>query len=298
VSKRISNIGIILGFIAYTWWALAAFYFKALSYVSAYEILAHRIIWSAVLLVGILMVRKYSFASIRAMLNNRTIYCLILSALLLFTSWFLFVWAVVNGQLLQVSFGYFLYPIVCVILGFVFLRERFQTTQLMGIALVIIAVAVYAVGCDEVPVLALIFAFGFALYGMIHKKLGVDSIICVAFEAAILTPICIVYLWFLDHIGRLTFGNLNLSTDLLLLSAGIVTTVPLVCFVSALQRMRYASLGVMMYIMPSITFAMAVLVFDEPFDRLRLLSFVIAWIAVAIYAIPTQGKVRIPRNVV
>jgi chloramphenicol-sensitive protein RarD len=294
--EKLSNIGFIYGLVAYTWWALASFYFKALSHVPVSEVLAHRIIWSAVILVGILMVRKSSVVSIRTILSKRTIISLVISASFLFICWFLFVWAVIYGYLLQLSFGYFIYPIVCVLLGYVFLKERFQTAQLLSIVLVIMAVIIYAIGCGAIPILSIIFAFTFALYGILHKKLAIDPLISIAAETIILAPICITYLIFLYNSGILTFGNVNMMTDLLLVSAGIVTAVPLVCFISALHRMRYSSLGMMMYIMPTITMIIAVFSFGETFDKLRLYSFIITWIALAIYVFPTIKKVEIDRD--
>jgi chloramphenicol-sensitive protein RarD len=282
-----ARVGVACGLGAFLWWACAVFYFKALRHVSAPEILAHRILWSSLLLVGILSARGRLRATALALRNLRTAVTLATTTCLIACIWYIFVWAVVHDRILETSMGYFIYPLVSAALGFIFLRERFRPLQLIGILLACLGVAIQWISDGRIPAISLALAFTFGFYGLLRKRVRVDGVAGLAAETFLLSPVALWYLVQLDSSGALAFAHTDRPTDLLLLAAGLVTAVPLVLFVEGAKRLRYATLGVLQYAMPTMTFVIAVFVFGEPFDLLQLIAFGVIWAAVVIYCADT-----------
>lgn len=283
------QLGVVCALGAFVWWGCAVFYFKAIEHVPVMEILAHRIWWSAVLLMGYLVATRRLRATALAVWNYRTAGTLTITTVLIASSWFIFVWAVTHGRVLETSMGYFLSPLVSVGLGFLFLRERFRSLQLGGVVLACLAVAILGIHTGRIPAVSLALAFTFGFYGLLRKGASVDGIAGLAAESLMLSPLALSYLIHLGSTDALVFGRADRVTDLLLIAAGVVTSVPLVLFVSGARRLRYATIGILQYLMPTMTFLIAIFVFHEPLDVVQLFAFAMIWAAVALYCIDTMN---------
>jgi chloramphenicol-sensitive protein RarD len=270
---------------AFLWWGCVVFYFKAVAHVSAEEVLTHRVIWSAFILLGLLVLKGRLGAAARSLRDVRTAAAIIVTTSLIASNWFIFIWAVGHDRVLDTSMGYFINPLVNVLLGFVFLRERFRPLQLIGIVLAASSIAILWVHNGRIPLISLALAFSFGFYGLFRKVLKVDAVAGLAAETVVLTPVAVWYLTHLYFDGKLVFAQLDRFTDVLLVAGGIVTAVPLVWFVNAAKRVRYASIGLMQYVAPTMMFLIAVFVYDEPFDKVQLVSFGVVWAAVAVYSV-------------
>lgn len=281
--RRQERIGVAYGLSAFIWWGGCVFYFKAVAHVSPQEVLAHRIVWTALLLIGLLAVRGRLRTAMQSMKDVKKIVAIFTTTILISINWFVFIWAVANEQVLQTSLGYFINPLFNVLLGFVFLRERFRVPQVVAIFLATIGVAFMWIDQGQIPAVALALAFTFGLYGLIRKTTHVQGVVGLAVETTCIAPVALIYLTYLAQAGRLMFVHVSLLTDVLLFSAGIVTALPMIWFVNAAQRLRYATVGLMQYIGPTLTFLIAVFVFHEPFGNTELISFVLIWSGLALY---------------
>ena len=277
------RVGVAYALCAFIWWGGCVFYFKAVAHVSAGEVLAHRIIWTALLLVGLLAMRGRLRAAAVSMKDTKKIVAIFTTTILISINWFVFIWAVANDQVLQTSLGYFINPLFNVLLGFVFLRERFRGLQIVAIILAASGVAIMWIDSGQIPAVALALAGTFGLYGLIRKTTHVEGVVGLAAETVFIAPVALVYLIILSQTGELAFTQIDLPTDVLLFSAGIITALPMVWFVNAAQRLRYATVGLMQYIAPTLTFLFAVYVFHEPFGNTELVSFALIWSALVLY---------------
>ena len=277
--------GISYGVAAYAFWGFVAVYFKFVDRVAPLEILAHRIIWSVVVL-SILITLLHRWRAIAAVLaTKRSLLYLLISTLLIAVNWFVFIWAVTHSRLVEASMGYFINPLVNVLLGFLFLRERLTRTEWASIALAAIAVTWLTVAAGVFPWISLILAASFGLYGLVRKLAGVASIEGLAIETTMLFPVAIAYLIYRQQAGTLSFLHDSTGLDLLLLAAGPLTTLPLLWFAAAVSRLRLATVGLLQYIAPTIQFLFAVVVYSEPFGRNRFVAFALIWVAIAIYSV-------------
>jgi chloramphenicol-sensitive protein RarD len=278
---------------AYLWWGLGPVYFKAVRHVVPLEILAHRIVWSLAFLLLLVGIRRRWQPLKKALSHPPTLLILTITSITISANWFLYIWAVNNDQILQASLGYFINPLVSVLLGFVFLRERLAAAEWVAVAMAGAGVVWLAAAAGVMPWISLFLAGSFGVYGLLRKIARVDSVEGLTVETAIVTPIALVYLAVLYHRGAISFGAVSFGTDLLLVAAGIVTATPLVWFAIAVKRLRLATTGILQYIAPTVQFLLAVLIYREPFDRDRLIAFLLIWAALALY---TSSIVR--RNIV
>jgi chloramphenicol-sensitive protein RarD len=203
-----------------------------------------------------------------------------------------FVWAVSNDRILDASFAYYITPLINVFLGYVALRERLRRQALLGVLLAVIGVVILGISYYRIPIVSLAMASSLALYGLVRKNVSIKGMEGFAVEMIILMPAAVICLAYLQRHGHLAFGQLDIATDLLLSAAGVITTLPFIWFVKAAKRLRYASLGMMMYILPSLTFFFAVFVFEEPFGALQLVSFCCVWSALLVYSSTSVGGMR------
>jgi chloramphenicol-sensitive protein RarD len=280
-----TRAGVAYGLGAFLWWGCVVFYFKSVDHVSPEEVLAHRVLWSALILWCLLAARGHLGSAVRTLRDGRRVAALAVTTLLVATNWFIFIWAVGHDRVLDTSMGYFINPLVNVLLGVVFLGERFRPLQAAGIVLAGVAVAVLWAHYGRVPLIALALAFSFGFYGLVRKTIKVEGVVGLAAETLLLTPAALAYLFYLDGDGALAFLHTGRVTDVLLVAAGVVTAVPLVWFINAARRLRYASVGLMQYIAPTMMFLIAVLVYHEPIDNTQILSFCLIWTAVGVYSI-------------
>lgn len=278
------HTGILYGLAAFLWWGLCPIYFKAVDHVPSLEVLAHRVLWSWVLL-SLLMVRRKRLDDVRAALATpRVVGLLAVTTLLVALNWFVFIWAVANDRVLEASLGYFINPLVNVLLGLLVLRERLRARQWLSVALAFGGVAILAWQVGSVPAVSLILAGSFGLYGLFRKMLNVGSMAGLTVETLLLAPVAVAALVCWHVTGRLVFAHADTGTDLLLVLSGVVTAVPLVWFAAGARRLTLATLGFLQYTAPTGQFLLAVLAYGEPLGRERLVSFGLIWIALAVFS--------------
>ncbi|WP_281260992.1 EamA family transporter RarD [Agarilytica rhodophyticola] len=263
---------------AYILWALSPVYFKALSFISATEILAHRVLGATLFLVAIVFLfKRYNrFKGIWG--NSRILVGLALSTILIAINWGIFIWSVHNNLLLSASLGYFINPLFSILFGMLFLREKLDFLSKCAAGLCLFAVVLELFTFGSLPLVALILAFSFASYGLVRKKLGLDSLTGLTVETGLLFPFALAYLIFSDS-PSLDFTSFSWQHSVLILMAGPVTAVPLIFFAAAANRISLTSMGFFQYIVPTSIFLLAVMVYDETLRIERLLTFIFIWLA-------------------
>jgi chloramphenicol-sensitive protein RarD len=272
----------ILGLTAYAVWGVLPLYFKALARVGPVEIVAHRILWSLVMLTGAATLLK-RWPPIRAAIADRRIaLTLLLTAALIGVNWTVYIYAVVSGHVLEGSLGYYLNPLVNVLLGVAFLKERLTRVQAAAVALAAVAVAILALGAGSALWISAALAGSFASYGFIRKIAPVDALEGLYIETLFLAPLAICWIAWLTARHESSF-LVDRSTDLLLVIGGAVTAIPLLLFTAAAKRLPYSTLGFLQYVAPSLQFLLAVAVFGEPLTGAHLLCFALIWTALAIF---------------
>ena len=271
-----------MGLGAYALWGVMPLYFKALTHVGAIEIVAHRILWSLIFL-GALATLWRRWAGIRAALASpRVALTLLLTAVLIGVNWLVYIYAVVSGHVLEGSLGYYLNPLVNVLLGVFLLKEKLSRLQKGAVFLAGAGVAILAVGAGEAIWISLTLAASFATYGFLRKVAPVESLEGLSIETLFLAPLAFAWLVWLSRTGDGAFLHSRL-TDLLLVLGGAVTAIPLLLFTAAAKRLAYSTLGFLQYVAPSIQFLLAVLVFGEPLTRAHIVCFGAIWVALAIF---------------
>lgn len=273
-----------LGLGAYLTWGVLPLYFKAVAEVDPVEIVAHRIVWSLFFLAVLVSIRR-RWAAIRAAFTaGRVLLTLTLTALLIAVNWLVYIYAVVSGHVLEGSLGYYLNPLVNVLLGVAVLKERLTRAQLFATLLAAAGVAVLAAGAGSGLWISLTLAGSFALYGFLRKVAPVDSLEGLSIETALLAPLALGWLVWLRQAGELGFGDFGREVDLLLMLGGAVTAIPLLLFTAAARRLPYSTLGFLQYIAPSIQFLLAVLAFGEPLTLPHMICFGAIWTALAVFS--------------
>ncbi len=276
--------GAIFACLAFFMWGLAPIYFKMIQHVSAFEILMHRVIWSVVFLIVVVSVLSYWDKIKRILIQPKLILMLVVTSTLLGFNWGLFIWAINNNHMLDASLGYYINPLLNVLLGMVFLNERLRKLQGAAVALAFMGVLLQLISFGSFPVVAFSLATSFALYGLLRKKLQVDALPGILIEALILLPVALTYWWLMVPTETSNLPANDWLTNALLVSAGIVTTLPLLCFTGAAKRLQYTTLGFFQYIGPSLMFILAVVFYGEVFDAERVITFACIWSALAIFS--------------
>lgn len=282
-----ARLGVIYGFTAYAWWGLiTAVYMKTvLMFVPVMEVVWHRVLWCVVLLGGMVALHR-RWSTLREVLRRpRTLGLLVTSAALIFLNWYFFAVALASKQLIQASLGYFINPLLSVLLGAVVLRERLRLLQFAGVALATGAVTYLTIVKGAFPGLALGMAGSFGLYGLIRKVARVDAIAGLLIETTLLLPFAAASLGALAVRGDGQFAAAGLGVSLLLVGAGPITAIPLLLFVAAAKRLRLATVGFLQYLAPTGQFLLAVLAYGEPFDRRMGVAFAGIWIALGLYSL-------------
>jgi len=279
-----NRAGLLCGLGAYAIWGVLPLYFKLLAEASATEIVAHRIIWSLVFLAFLATAWRRWNAIRAALASRRVMGAMALTALLIAINWLIYIWAVINGHVLAGSLGYYLNPLINVLLGVAILKERLTRAQLGAVFLAGAGVALLAVRAGGDLWISLSLALSFGLYGFVRKIAPVDALEGLAIETAILTPASIGWILFLELQGTGGFGAYQTSTEILLVVGGVVTATPLLLFNAAAKRLPYSTLGFLQYIAPSIQFLLAGLAFGEPFGTAKAICFAAIWTALAIFS--------------
>ena len=276
--------GIYFALAAFGMWGLVPVYFKSIDHVSALEVLAHRVLWS-VLFLALFITVTGRINEIASVLKRRSVLSgLALSATVISLNWFVFIWAVGQDRIVEATLGYFINPLISIVFGLYFFGERLRKVQWLAVALATLAVGYQIILLGELPWVALTLAFSFATYGVLRKKIPVDSISGLFIETLWLLPLSLGYMFWLIMNSELQFLTEGSSTLWLLTAAGLVTSFPLLAFASAARRLSLTLIGLLQYIGPSIAFVIAVFYYGEPMDEKRLLTFIIIWIALAIFS--------------
>ena len=287
--------GVLAAVFAYVFWGIAPVYFKALGSVGAGEIIAHRILWSVLLLavVLLLMRRRAGVDALRG--NPRLLLWLAGTTVLVTSNWLVYVWAVNAGRVLEASLGYFINPLVSVLLAALLLKERLRRPQQVAFVLATLGVLNQIVQVGALPWISLFLAVTFALYGFLRKRLAIDPVSGLLVETLLAAPFALLYLHRLGADGSLAFGQQGLAVDVLLVAAGAVTSLPLVLFTYGAQRLRLTTMGFLQYLAPTLMFLLGALVYGEPLDAGRLMTFVLIWGGLLIYTWDVVRQSMAPR---
>ncbi|MDR2005990.1 MAG: EamA family transporter RarD [Acidaminococcales bacterium] len=289
--------GLLSAVFAFTIWGLFPVYWKLLGAVPAGEILAHRILWSFVFmrLLVAAMGMSDGFRSGLCKFREKKFLFVAAAAVLISANWFIFIWAVNKGRVLETSLGYYINPLVSVLLGVVFLRERMNFWQKLAVALAVLGVGNLTARFGAVPWISLSLAFSMGLYGLCKKKAGMNAFISITLETFLLAPLAVIYLGGLYYRGEGFLPDLSLTT-LLLLSGGAVTAIPLILFANGANKLPLSTLGLTQYVCPTITFFLGVSLYGEPFTDAHLVSFALIWLALAVFSLsgrlPGRERVR------
>ncbi|RME66399.1 MAG: EamA family transporter RarD, partial [Caldilineae bacterium] len=284
------NRGLVYAFLAYFAWGVLPIYWKLLKHVPAQEILGHRVLWSLVILVGILAARR-EWAWIRR-LNRRDLVRFVAISGLLIVNWYVYIWAVNAGFIVETSLGYFMNPLVNVLLGVLFLRERPRAWQLVAIGIAASGVLYLTFSYGALPWIGLTLAFSFGLYGLLKKTAALNALEGLSLEMALLAPAAILFLlWFQQQPGSVTH-ELGLGSWLLLAGTGLITAGPLLSFAAAARRITLTALGLMQYMAPTMQFLIGVFLYNEPFNAARGVGFALIWMALILYTAESIVHVR------
>jgi len=275
--------GFLLGVAAYGFWGVFPIYWSLLQPAGAVEILAHRICWSLVTMLGLILIFRRA-PQLRAIFHTpRLFFLLTVASVVIGLNWGGFIWGVNNDQVVEVSLGYFINPLVTVLLGVIVLGERLRRLQWLAMGIAAVAVVGLTIDYGQPPWVAFLLAGSFGTYGLMKKKAGVDAIESLTFETLVLTPIAFGYLLWLSAQGTANFSGHGLEHSLLLVSTGLVTAIPLICFGGAAIRISMTTIGLLQYLAPTIQFALGVLFFHEEMSPVKWFGFSLVWLALIIF---------------
>jgi len=275
---------------AYAMWGLVPLYFHAIAEVLPWIVLAHRVVWSALFLALVISVRGEWSQLWPILRSGRNIRYLSAGAILIALNWLIFIYAVESGQTLQASLGYFINPLLSIALGMIFLGERLRRGQWVAVAVATIGVINLALRGGQLPWIAVGLALSFGFYGLVRKKVNISSLHGLLVETTLLLPVALITILMVQG------GPTSTGTWGLLSLSGLVTSVPLLMFGAAVRTLKLSTMGFLQYIGPTLQFLVALLIFHEPLDRSKILSFILCWGAIALYVADSLLK-RQPRMV-
>ncbi|WP_439147300.1 EamA family transporter RarD [Vibrio sp.] len=276
--------GILLAVAAYTMWGIAPIYFKSLSEVSPFEILSHRVVWSFFLLAFLLHMSR-GWRKVRDTLTSKPkMLYLVATSTLVGANWLIFIWAVNSNHMLDASLGYYINPLINVLLGMFFLGERLRKLQWFAVSLAAIGVIIQLIAFGSVPIVAIALAFSFGFYGLLRKKVSLEAQTGLFIETLVMLPIAATYLLFIADSATSDFSMNPMQLNILLVAAGVITTVPLLCFTGAATRLKLSTLGFFQYIGPSLMFLLAVLIYGEAFTSDKAITFAFIWGALVVFS--------------
>jgi chloramphenicol-sensitive protein RarD len=286
-SKRLrkeSVSGVIYAGSAFLIWSLGPIYWKALDSVPPLEIILHRVVWAFIFLLVLIFIGRRWDELFRALKDLRILLMLSASAVILALNWWLYIWAINNDFVLQGSLGYYINPLINVVFGVLFLRERLRPVQVLAVLLAGVGVVYLTISYRSFPWIALALASSFGLYGLIRKVAPVGPLVGLSIETMLLTTPAAAYLIYLGAKGSGSFLRGSVRIDLLLLGTSVLTAVPLTFFTAGARRINLSTLGLLQYIAPTGMFLLAVFYFHEPFSKVQVWTFIMIWTALAIYS--------------
>ena len=272
------------GVAAYTIWGLVPIYWKLLKHVPAIQVLGHRIVWSLAVLVILLAAARWRGRPALASVSRRVIGLYAVAAALIAANWFLYIYAVNAGFIVETSLGYYITPLVNVLFGVLVFHERLRPAQWLAIAIAAVGVIQLTFAYGALPWIAFGLAASFGSYGLAKKKAPLDPLEGLTLETAILCPLALLYLVILHRTGEGAFLRTGAASDAFMIGGGLVTTIPLLLFAAAVRTVPLSVIGILQYIGPTIQFMLGVFVYGEPFSRSQFIGFSIVWTALAIYA--------------
>lgn len=288
------NKGILNGIAAYALWGFFPIYWKFLHKVPALQVIGHRIGWSFVLLIIIIFATRQWHDFRVAALTRNVIGIYAIASVLLTVNWLVYVWGVNSGFIVETSLGYFINPLLSVLLGVLFLRERLRPAQWIPVAIAAVGVIYLTVVYGRLPWIALTLAFSFGFYGFVKKLAPLGSLYGLTLETGIVFPVAVIYLLIVEFSGTGAFIHESAATTMLLIGAGAVTTIPLLMFASAAKQIPLSVVGLLQYIAPTIQFLIGIFIYQEPFDRSHLIGFGIVWVALIIFWVENFLAHRMP----
>lgn len=270
---------------AYLLWGFSPLYWKQLKHIPAAEILGHRMIWLFFFLIIILIIRRqWSWVPVVRQ-QPRKLFSSVMSAVLLAINWFTYIWAVNSGYVVEASLGYFINPLVSVFLGVIFLQERLRSFQWISIAIATTGMIYLTSSYGRVPIISLILAFSFGFYGLLRKRAFLGAIEGLTIESVVYFFPALFFLFFLESQSESHFCHSGLSSDLLLILGGLYTALPLIWFAAATRRITLTMIGLLQYLAPTIQFLLGIFLYDESFDKTKLIGFCIIWLALLLYTL-------------
>lgn len=287
-----ARLGQIYAVFAFLFWGgISPIYFKEVSSVEPFEILIYRIIFSFVTLLPFFFFKKELVSLLETLKDFRKLKYLFFSTLFASINWLIFIWAIANDKILEASLGYYINPLVNVLLGFLFLNERMTKNQNIAIGLALFAVLYQFIALGYIPVVSLSLAISFGIYGLIRKKVNLGSIVGLSVEILLILPFGLAYLVYLLNTDGIAFiQNSGTYVSLMLTLSGLVTVVPLLLFNGAARRMKLATLGFFQYIGPSVAFLTAIFIYNEELNFDKLVTFALIWVALLIFSLDSFKK--------
>jgi len=273
-------------------WGLFPLYWPLLKPAGAVEILAHRIVWSLVATAVLIVVLKRRSRLAVVLATPRTRAILAIAAVVIAVNWGTYIWGVNNDHVVEASLGYFINPLVTVMMGVLVLGERLRRLQWVAMGLATVAVVGITIEYGRPPWVALVLAFSFGTYGLAKKKANAGAVESLTVETLVLTPVALGYLLWLMGQGTSTFGHAGMAHVALIVGTGVVTAIPLICFGAAATRVSMTTLGLLQYLAPTIQFALGVFLFHEPMPAMRWVGFALVWVALAIFTFETVNHRR------
>lgn len=281
--------GVLWAISAYLIWGILPVYWKNLDHVPSAEILMSRVVWAFVftlLLILLLKNGRHLIGDIKMLWQSqKSFWSLCLASLLISANWFIYIWAVNNGYLVQTSLGYYMNPLVSVLLGIFFLKERLSKAQTVAFLLAVTGVVILTVSYGKFPWLAFALAVSFAVYGLAKKTIQLDALRGLTIETFFITPIALGYYLWLFFNGQAVFLHVDIKTDLLLIGTGIATALPLVLFAKGVQKLPLYMAGFLQYIAPTMMLFLGVVIYGETFGKVDLLSFMFIWAALILFTV-------------
>jgi len=290
--QKLYKTGLLYALVSYGAWGVFPLYWKLLLHVPPQQILAHRIIWSMIFLLLILAWRREKLF-LQYLTSVRTVGILLATAALIGVNWYTYIYAVNNNHIVDASLGYYINPMVNILLGVIFMKERLSRIQLIAVTFAFAGVAYLSWHYGRLPVISLVLAFSFGFYGLLRKKANLQSMPGLMVETLLLAPVALWYLWHMNTLGDGSFGHVSRLTDILLILGGPVTALPLFWFGIAATRVPLSTLGFMQYFAPTIQLLIGIFVFGEVFHTAYMLSFGLVWTGLAIY---TYSLIKALRN--
>ncbi|MCR1797185.1 EamA family transporter RarD [Staphylococcus warneri] len=287
--------GIFFALGAYVLWGILPIYWELIYHIGAFEILAFRIIFSAIFMIFILLIGKNQRQAFIRDVNQLVTHpiqlvAIVVAGYVITINWGTFIWAVTNGHVLQSSLGYYINPLVSILLALIFLKERFNKFEWLAILFAFIGVLYMTLKVGEFPIVSLMLAFSFGIYGLLKKVVHIDAISSITVECIVTAPAGLIYVGYLWQQHQLSFG-MNMSSFWLLFS-GAITAIPLILFSAGAKRIPLSLTGFIQYVGPTIMFVLGIFLFNEPFDINQLITFIFIWIGIVLYSTSQYLKMK------